>query len=108
MKTLALLFVIIFSHQTWAKDCQVYGISDSPQKLDCRFNQTKIALRCIKGTYFLNNSRVKTAFHMEVEEGPVPLVFKAPDIQLTVVIESKIDIQAELEVRNRMLSGTCL
>lgn len=108
MKTLALLSLIFFSHQTWAKDCQVYGISDSPQKLDCRFGQTKIALRCISGTYFLNNSRVNIAFHMEVEEGPVPLVFKASDKQLTVVIESKIDIQAELEVRNRMLTGTCL
>ncbi len=108
MKTLTLLFVIIFSHQAWAKDCQVYGISDSPQKLDCRFNQTRIALRCIRGTYFLNNSRVKTAFHMEVEEGPVPLVFKASDMQLMVMIESKIDIQAELEAGNRMLSGTCL
>lgn len=108
MKTLALLFVIFFSHQTWAKDCQVYGISDSPQKLDCRFGHTRIALRCINGTYFLNRSRVNTAFHMEVEEGPVPLVFKSSDMQMTAVIESKIDIQAELEVKNRMLTGTCL
>lgn len=48
------------------------------------------------------------AYHLEVEEGPTPLVFKTKDSELTVVIQSKADILAEL-VRNRThMNGTCL
>lgn len=108
MKALMFLTLIFLASPSWARPCQVYGISDSPQKLDCRFKDSSIALRCVNGKYFLNREVVSNAFHMEVEEGSVPLVFKSVGMQLTVVIEPKVDIQAELQRGSRTLFGTCL
>jgi hypothetical protein len=107
MKIICLTFLVFLMTAAHAKDCNVYGISDSPQKLSCTFKSQKIALRCDNGTYFLNTSKVSQAFHYEVEEGPVPLVFKAPDMQLTVVIQSKVEIEAELEKSGKLQSGKC-
>lgn len=92
----------------FARECEVYGISDSPQKLSCTFKNQKLELTCKNGTYYLNKSKVSMAYHLEVEDGPVPLVFRAPDMQLTVVIESKVDIEAELEKGRTSILGTCL
>ena len=92
----------------FAADCKVYGISDSPQKLTCSFKSSEIALRCKGGSYYLNSTKVLQAFHYEVEEGPVPLVFKAKDMQLTVLIKSKVQIEAELEKNGKASTGTCL
>lgn len=108
MKALLFLTLVFLSFPSLARSCQVYGISDSPQKLDCHFKDFSIALRCVKGKYFLNREMVSNAFHMEVEEGSVPLVFKSDGMQLTVVIEPKVDIQAELQQGSRTLFGTCL
>jgi hypothetical protein len=107
MKFICLTFLVFLMAAAHAKDCNVYGISDSPQKLSCTFKSQKIALSCQNGTYFLNTSKVSQAFHYEVEEGPVPLVFKAPDMQLTVVIQSKVEIEAELEKSGKVQSGKC-
>lgn len=87
--------------------CEVYGISDSPQKLNCSFPNLTIALTCVKGTYFLNSTRVSTAYHLEVESGPTPLVFDAKEMELTVVMNSKVNITAELAREGRSLQGKC-
>lgn len=107
MKALLALPLLFFVLSAEARDCQVYGITDSPQKLDCSFKDYSVVLRCVKGTYFLNQSKVTNAFHMDVEEGSSPLVFTASNMQLTVVIEPKVDIQAELQLRDKVLLGTC-
>ena len=93
--------------RVYGQACKVYGISDSPQKLDCSFKKMQVNLTCQKGDYYLNGAKVEEAFHMEVESGPVPLVFKAPEGQLSVLIHSKSNISAELEQGNRLLRGKC-
>jgi len=107
MKFLCLTFLVLSSLPAYAANCKVYGISDSPQKLSCSFKALDIKLSCREGQYYLNNSLVSDAFHFEVEEGPTPLVFKAPDMQLVVVINSKRDIQGEVEKSGITYFGRC-
>lgn len=91
-----------------AQKCEVFGISDSPQKLDCSLEGIQIDLRCNHGKYFLNSIPVKAAYHYEVEYGSVPLVFEASEMKLIVVIEPKADIMADLERKGRKtITGTC-
>jgi hypothetical protein len=107
MKLLCLTFLVLSSLSAYAGSCKVYGISDGPQKLSCSFKVMDIKLSCRSGQYYLNNSLVSDAFHFEVEEGPTPLVFKAPDMQLVVVINSKRDIQGEVETSGNTFFGKC-
>jgi hypothetical protein len=108
MKLISVIILVSLMPNAFAGACQVFGISDSPQKLTCSFKHQEINLHCDKGIYFLNTSRVAQAFHYEVEEGPVPLVFKASDMQLTVIIHSKNRMEAELEKDGKVRSGSCL
>jgi len=62
-------------------------------------------LSCVQGKYYLNQSPVIEAFHMDVEEGTVPLVFKAKELTLTVMMDSPIT--ADLTTKNSELSGLC-
>lgn len=104
LRVLLSIFIISFSAQA-SRPCEVYGISDSPQKLTCQFPARIVRLSCQNGTYYLNQSRVQVAFHMEVEDGPVPLVFKAHDMKLTVLMNPVIE--AELELQKAEIKGTC-
>ncbi len=108
MKALLVLSLICFPFSSWANLCEVYGISDSPQKLDCRFDKVTVNLRCVKGTYQLNGARVANAFHMDVEEGPSPLVFEAGPSKLTVLMHSPSHIEAEWQDGSAALTGRCL
>lgn len=103
------LFIMFFTTmpKVYAEACKVYGISDSPQKLDCTFRTLKMNLTCQSGQYFLNDIKVDEAFHFEVESGPTPLGFKTADELLVVTIESRTRISAELEGGGRFLKGTC-
>jgi hypothetical protein len=107
MKLLFLISLVILMPKTWARPCAVFGISDSPQKLTCFFKTTQVMLSCQQGTYYLNQDRVSSAYHLEVESGPVPLVFKADRLELIVHLQSKTDIPAELEDNGRVLKGEC-
>lgn len=108
MRFLILISFLFFLPNAFAKKCEVFGISDSPQKLSCTFPGLSVNLSCRNGVYFLNSTRVNQAFHLEVEEGPTPLVFKTNDSELTVVIESKVDILAEIVRKGIRHNGTCL
>jgi hypothetical protein len=66
-----------------------------------------VNLTCKNGDYYLNSSPVTVAFHMEVEEGNVPLVFKSNGMELTVV-EDKAGYMAELSKGRLHLKGSCL
>jgi hypothetical protein len=104
MKTL--LATLVFSTTLLAApNCKVYGITDGPQSLSCKLKGKFVKLSCLKGRYYLNGSEVKEAFHMEVEEGTVPLVFKASDMTLTVMMDSPIS--ADLVSKDGELSGLC-
>lgn len=108
MKLIALIILLSFNAAALERKCEVYGISDSPQKLNCSFPGRNIALSCKDGEYFLNSESVKVAYHYEVEYGPVPLVFESKSMKLIVELQSKADILAELERRGqRSLTGTC-
>lgn len=105
LKVFIFVMLLIPALSAEAQTCEVYGITDSPQKLTCHFSEMDVALRCVSGQYYLNQSPVTVAFHMDVEDGPVPLVFKASDMQLTVLMEDVI--KGELELSKLQLSGTC-
>jgi hypothetical protein len=107
MKLILTIFLVSLLSVAHAADCKVYGISDSPQKLNCTFKRSSLALTCKDGQYYLDNSRVSVAFHMEVEDGPVPLVFRAPGMELTVMINTPTNIEAELVKSGTTISGTC-
>lgn len=87
--------------------CKVYGISDSPQKIDCKFGTKKLNLSCDKSKYYLNGIPVIVAFHLEVQEGPSPLVFKTEHMTLTVTFQGQIDRKSELETKDGIIFGTC-
>lgn len=107
MKVILCLALTLFSLSALARPCEVYGISDSPQRLSCKFENQDLELTCRQGQYRLNQSPVQEAYHMEVEEGPVPLVFKARDKKLTVLIQDENHIEAELQSEKLSFIGTC-
>ena len=91
MKRVLFIFMILcVIGAAYAKQCEVDGISDSPQKLSCEFPSYKLNLSCKGGTYYLNKTKVNVAYHLEVEEGSHPLVFKTRTMELTVVIDDSI------------------
>lgn len=105
MKILILSLFLLSSFGAFAK-CKVYGISDSPQKLTCQFPEMEVRLSCRWNTYYLNSEKVNLAFHMEVEEGAVPLVFKTKSgVTLTVLPEDQI--LAEYTDGKVWAEGTC-
>ena len=87
--------------------CEVYGISDSPQSFSCRFQREELNLSCKEGVYQLNDEAVDTAYHMEVEDGPVPLVFHSPQYELTVITGSGRRHRATLVRDGKSISGNC-
>jgi len=105
----ALAFLFLLSFAAQAQDCKVYGISDSPQKLTCAFEDLRETyhLTCKKGQYLLNETPIKVAFHLDVESGPSPLVFKGENLQLTIMINSRSNITAELQLEKIEVTGKC-
>jgi hypothetical protein len=108
MKLLFIFFLNFVVSHSFATNCKVFGISDSPQKLKCRFKTFDLNLSCHRGHYFVNNDRVVRAYHLDVEDGAVPLVFDTSHSKLTIMMNSKVDIKALLKMKNRIYSGTCL
>ncbi len=90
-----------------AKKCKVYGITDGPQKLTCKFRNQLINLRCVDGRYYLNQKKVRVAYHLDVEAGPSPLVFETSKLNLTLVKESKTLTRARLRTLGKEHFGTC-
>ncbi len=106
MKSVILL--LLFSSHVWAAPlCEVYGISDSPQSLNCSFIRQPLSLTCDKGIYFINGEKVDIAFHMEVEDGPVPLVFRTSKSELTVVMQTGSLHKATLLRGRKSVRGQC-
>lgn len=87
--------------------CEVYGISDSPQSFTCRFQGEELNLSCKEGIYQLNDQAVDAAYHLEVEEGPVPLVFHSSDNELTVISGKGRRHEATLLREGKSISGNC-
>ena len=105
---ISLLLFSSLSLPLFARECQVYGISDSPQSLDCFFGKEKLPLRCQDGTYMLGTSQVTTAFHYDVERGPIPLVFKTREKELIIYMWQKGDLKAQLFSKGQSRRGFCL
>lgn len=104
MKVLILLSLIL-SIPAFAK-CKVYGISDSPQQLNCELGDLKLKLSCNFNTYYINKDKVNLAFHMDVEEGATPLVFKTKTGK-TLIILPEDEILAEYDDGKAYFEGTC-
>lgn len=86
--------------------CKVYGISDSPQKLNCSFPEMSVKLSCKWNNYYLNQEKVNLAFHLEVEEGANPLVFKTKSGATLTVLAEKV-ILAEYNKGSVYTQGSC-
>jgi hypothetical protein len=104
------LFVLtlISLHSFAGTLCEVYGISDSPQALTCRFQREEIKLTCDDGTYLLGGVTVEAAYHLEVEEGPTPLVFHTKRGDLTVTLNSGRHHSAFFSMDGKKVRGNCL
>lgn len=105
------LLLLTFSLNTLAqaKVCEVYGISDSPQKLNCTLAGNKLNLTCDRetGTYLIDSDLVEVAYHEEVEDGPVPLLFKTVEAKLKILIHSNKRIEAEYTQHSGITTGFC-
>lgn len=108
-KVLTFLISLLFSYGVLAQGCEVYGISDSPQKLDCTFSGKKVSLHCdgSNGAYTLGEEAVEVAYHEEVEDGPAPLLFKTSKKTLRVLIYTDQKISATLSEGPVTLNGSC-
>lgn len=112
MKTFLLIMMISFN--AMAADCQVDGISDSPQKYNCLINNDKqvekLSLVCRNGIYQINwsgkDNVVTVAYHEEVEEGSSPLVFVSDRITLTTTSFETYS-RATLTVDGKGMDGRC-
>ena len=105
------LWAVIFfslSFSLFARECAVYGISDSPQSLECAFGSKKLSLRCSDGVYYVGSSRVVTSYHFDVVRGPIPLVFKTASSKLIVHMWPKGDLKAEFFSKGQHHRGSCL
>ena len=106
MKLLGLI-LLLNSAPLLASPCKVYGISDSPQKLECTFAQNEdIALSCSEGVFYLNDEKVLSAYHLDVETGSSPLVFKTAKSSL-IITKQKTHFIAERENTEGSVFGEC-
>lgn len=102
-----LFLLSLYSLPAFSAPCEVYGISDSPQHLSCKLGFKKLELTCREGTYYLGEEKVETAYHLEVEDGPTPLVFKTAMSELTVLMKSETRMEAELGRGSKKSRGRC-
>ncbi len=102
-------FLLLFSLSlpVFSAPCKVDGISDSPQHLSCSLRGLTVELTCRGGVYYLDEERVDVAYHMEVEEGPTPLVFHTNKSELTVLMKSDAPMVAELVRKRSKIRGRC-
>lgn len=103
-----LLFLVAASSQAFSTElCEVYGISDSPQSLTCTFRNEKITVTCRNGLYYVEDDQVEGAYHLEVEEGPTPLVFRIRTGELTVTMGPGRKHEAVLTTNGKKMTGNC-
>jgi hypothetical protein len=100
MKPIALLFLLnfIFASLSFAEDCKVSGVSDSPQSISCTYRdgwyiKYRMEITCENGKYVhheftkdqeVDSGTVSIAYHEEVSSGMSPLVFKMEDRNLRI------------------------
>ena len=108
------LFALLIPGCVFAADCEVGGISDSPQGLTCEIHQEKKAeklnLVCNDGVYQLiwreKTYQVTDAYHEDVEEGSSPLIFVAEKLTLRTVSFTSYS-SAQLASDGKGLIGKC-
>ncbi len=112
MKLIWLTLLLPFS--SFAMDCAVDGISDSPQMMSCYIHSSmqiqSLTLECRDGYYQIgwgNKSyQVEEAYHEEVERGSNPLVFQAGRLSLTTT-SYQIYSRADVIVDGEKFDGLC-
>lgn len=108
------LFILALPTMVFASPCEVGGISDSPQRMECYISHMKIRqkllLRCTNGRYQLHwydrDYEIKNAYHLDVETGSSPLVFESAEMTLTTV-SKRVYSSALLETGGKSFSGLC-
>ncbi len=113
MKSLFFYFLMIPALALSA-ECEVAGISDSPQRMNCLIYSghqiLKLRLYCDDGQYKIiwrkKEHLVEQAYHEEVERGSNPLVFLAQGLSLTT-ISFRFYSQAEVLVKQKRFKGLC-
>ena len=106
--------LLFFTVNTFASVCSVYGISDSPQKLNCYIHYKSelelLKVLCKEGDYRIYWKsiiyRVQHAYHEEVESGPTPLIFQTKPLSLRAV-SYQMYVQAKLSTEHGLFEGIC-
>ncbi len=114
MHKFLILSLVLLPDWSWAKDCEVDGISDSPQSMNCYIHNGKLMgkldLRCKDTKYKMEwkgkTVEVTNAYHEDVEQGSSPLVFIADEMALTT-ISYKVYSMAELVIGEKTYKGLC-
>jgi len=109
-----LLFALLIPASVFAADCEVGGISDSPQSMTCEIGQEKtlekLSLVCDDGSYKISwrgkTFDVTDAYHEDVEEGSSPLVFIAEKLTLRTVSFTSYS-SAQLVSDGKGMIGRC-
>jgi hypothetical protein len=106
------LLVSTFCASAASKGCRVDGISDGPQALSCTLSdKSHLELSCLNGKYQLKHNQgkpqvIEVAYHLEVEEGNTPMVFRGPEGSLQVVRSPK-GYEALFHTTPLALKGLC-
>lgn len=69
--------------------------------------EVKLTCDSTNGSYFINGAPVEVAYHEEVEDGPTPLIFKAGETSLRIMIYSSDSISGEFVENSKSISGRC-
>jgi hypothetical protein len=106
--------ILFLSFNSFGSVCSLFGISDSPQKLNCYIHYKSelepLKVFCKDGDYRINwrsvNYRVRQAYHEEVETGPIPLIFQTNGFSLRAV-SFQMYGQANLSMAQGSFEGIC-
>lgn len=109
-----ILLALLIPTIAFASECEVGGISDSPQSYRCLIRSGKVteklSLICNQGIYQVkwqdNIFNVTDAYHEDVETGASPLVFLSDRIKLKTVSNASF-IKAYLENDGQRYTGKC-
>ena len=100
------MICLIFSGALFAA-CEVGGITDSPQQLNCMLGSKNLNLSCRENIYFLGEEKVLFSWHEEVEEGSSPLLFKTATIQLKITKHDRDQVYDAVLEGPVPVTGSC-
>jgi hypothetical protein len=116
MKMLIIALSFLSSLSVFSQDCKVYGISDSPQEMSCKFRKGfkrfEMKLSCVRGEYFFKGTFVPegtkvSGTHASTDDGSVVLMFYNDFLRFEVSEGLIVKNRAVLELDSEIYFGSC-